>query len=57
MARTDRDHETFYRNLYARDPRPTETAAVRVFVLIFSFSIFSDRRSLKIENENNSMKT
>ena len=28
-----------------------------VFVLLLSFSIFSDRRSLKIENENNSMKT
>ena len=27
------------------------------FMLLFSFSIFSDRRSLKIENENNSMKT
>ena len=30
--------------------------AVRVFMLLFSFPIFSDRRSLKIENENNSMK-
>ena len=26
---------------------------VRSFVLLFSFSIFSDRRSLKIKNENN----
>ena len=28
---------------------------VRVFVLLVSFSIFGDRRSLKIENENNSL--
>ena len=28
-----------------------------VFMLSFSFSTFSDRRSLKIENENNSTKT
>ena len=27
------------------------------FVLLFSFSIFNDRRSLKQENENNGMKT
>ena len=27
------------------------------FMLLFSFSIFSDRGSLKIENENNSTKT
>ena len=26
-------------------------------MLLFSFSIFSDQRSLKIENENNNMKT
>ena len=26
-------------------------------MLLFSFSIFSDRRSLEIENENNSIKT
>ena len=26
-------------------------------MLLFSFSVFSDLRSLKIENENNSMKT
>ena len=26
-------------------------------MLVFSFSIFSDHRSLKIEKENNSMKT
>ena len=32
-------------------------SAVRVFVLLFLFSIFSDRRSLKIENENDSMIT
>ena len=30
-------------------------SAIRVFVLLFSFSIFSDRRSLKTENENNSI--
>ena len=29
---------------------------VTVFVFLFSFSIFSDRRLLKIEKENNSMK-
>ena len=29
----------------------------RVFILLFSFSIFSDYHSLKIENENKSMKT
>ena len=28
-----------------------------VFMLLFSFSIFSDRRSLKIEDENNNTKT
>ena len=26
-------------------------SAVRVFVLLFSFSVFSDQRTLKIENE------
>ena len=30
---------------------------IYVFLLLFSFSIFSDRRSLKIENENNNTKT
>ena len=30
---------------------------IYVFMLLFSFSVFSDLRSLKIENENNSMKT
>ena len=30
---------------------------IYVFMLSFSFSIFSDRRSLKIENENKSSKT
>ena len=30
---------------------------IYAFMLSFSFSIFSDRRSLKIENENNSTKT
>ena len=29
---------------------------IHVFVLLFSCSIFSDRRSLKIENENNGTK-
>ena len=29
---------------------------IKVFVLLVSFSIFSDQRSLKIENENNSWK-
>ena len=37
-----------------------ETSVVKFlhlcFMLLFSFSVFSDRRSLKIENENN-MKT
>ena len=31
-------------------------SVVRVLVLLFSFSIFSCQQSLKIENENNSMK-
>ena len=44
--------------LNSRDSSPIHGAsAVKVFVLLFSFSIFSDRWSLKIENENNSMKT
>ena len=30
-----------------------DSSTVRVFVLLFSFSIFRDRRSLKLENENN----
>ena len=30
-------------------------SAIGVFMLLFSISIFNDRRSLKIENENNSM--
>ena len=30
---------------------------IYVFMLLFSFCIFSDSRSLKIENENNNMKT
>ena len=30
---------------------------IYVFMLFFSFSIFSDRWSLKIENENNSKKS
>ena len=43
--------------LNSRVPSPIYgDSAVGVFVLLFSFSIFSDRRSLKIENENNSMK-
>ena len=45
---------SFYINMNPRDPSPIyETSAVRVFVLLFSFSIFSDRRSLKIKKENN----
>ena len=32
-------------------------SADREFVLLFSFCIFSDRGSLKIVNENDSMKT
>ena len=32
------------------------TSAVRVFMLLFSFSIFSNHWSLKIANENNRMK-
>ena len=44
--------------LNSRDSGPIYGASVvRVFVLLFSFSIFSDRQSLKIENENNSRKT
>ena len=34
----------------------SRASAVRVIVLLFSFSIFSNCRSLKIENENNSIK-
>ena len=33
----------------------SRASAVRLFLLLFSFSIFSDRRSLKIENEDKSM--
>ena len=29
---------------------------IHVFMLLFSFSIFTEQRSLKIENENTSMK-
>ena len=40
-----------------REPSPIyETYVVRDFVLWFSFSIFSDPWSLKIENDNNSIK-
>ena len=43
--------------LSLRDSSPIYGAsAVRFFVLLFLFSIFSDRRSLKLDNENNSMK-
>ena len=49
---------SFYLNLNSRDPSPIyETSVVKVFVLFFSFSSFSGQRPLKIENENNSMKT
>ena len=60
-------------NLNCRDPCPIyETSVVRVFVCVCvcfcfccfffvfffpSFSIFSDRRSLKIEDENSNMET
>ena len=40
------------------DPSPIyEDFAVRIFVLLFSFPIFSDSRTVKIETENNIMKT
>ena len=43
--------------LNSRDSSPMYWAfAIRVFMLLVSFSIFSDRRSLKIVNENNSLK-
>ena len=45
---------SFYLNLNSRDP--SLIYAVRIFMLLFSFSIFSDCQSLKIENENNSKK-
>ena len=49
---------SFNINLNSRVPSSIyETSAVRVSVLLFSFSIFSDWQSLKIENQNNSMKT
>ena len=48
---------SIYIHLNSRDPSPIyETSVVSVFVLLFSFSIFSDHRSLKIGNENNSIK-
>ena len=48
---------SIYIHLNSRDPSPIyETSVVSVFELLFSFSIFSDHRSLKIENENNSIK-
>ena len=41
----------------SRDSSPISGASVvRVFVLLSSFSNFSDRQSLKIENENKSIK-
>ena len=49
---------SFYININSGAPSPIYmTSTIRVCVLLFSFSIFSDRRSLKTENENNSMKT
>ena len=49
---------SFYINLNSRDSSPIhETSAIRTSVLLFSFSIFRDRRSLKIENENKSKVT
>ena len=35
----------------------TSNFCINVFMLLFSLSIVSDRRSLKIENKNNSTKT
>ena len=43
----------FYISLNSSDPCNICETSVSVFVLMFSFSNFSDR-SLKIENENNS---
>ena len=44
-------------DLNSRDSSPIYGASVvGVVVLLFSFSVLSDRRSLNIENENNSMK-
>ena len=41
---------SFYRNLNSKAPNSIyKASAVRVFVLLFSFSIFIDHRSLKIE--------
>ena len=67
MTRTGWEHEklvpvksrvSFFINLNPRDPRPIHvTSAVRVLVLLFSFSSFNEHRSLKAENENNSLKT
>ena len=68
MARTVWDYENKFQskavpaiqgyvllNMNSWDPSPIYvTSAVRVFLLLISLSIFSDRRSLKIENENNS---
>ena len=36
---------------------PWSNFCIKVFILLFSFSIFSDRTSLKTENEYNSIKT
>ena len=44
--------------LNSRDPSPTyRVSVVKVFVLLFLFSIANDQWSLKIEIEHNSMKT
>ena len=48
---------SFCIDLNSKDPSPIyKSTAVRVFILLFSFSIFSDCWSLKIENENNNTK-
>ena len=49
---------SFYLNMILRDPNPIyETSVDRTLLLLFSFSIFSDHRSLKKESGYNSMKT
>ena len=58
------DHENWFRSkvnpariIFSIQILNSRGSAIRVFVLLFSFSIFSDRRSLKIESKYNSMKT
>ena len=48
---------SFHINLNSRGPcHIFETSAVIVFVLLFSFSIFSERQSLNTENEKKKKK-